>query len=139
MPIAAVTLIAAGSQLIPAISAQARADLHNITYRARIDALTTGSQAIFVTNGRRTSSTNLPSMPGNVFEANTVLPDPQQAGMQILLHWPYSANVHCEIDVDDNVFTQVDRLVTPAPSGGDPMSGLLQCGATPDRLGLPSG
>jgi hypothetical protein len=139
MPIAAVTLIAAGSQLIPAISAQARADLHNITYRARIDALTTGSQAIFVTNGRRTSSTNLPSMPGNVFEANTVLPDPQQAGMQILLHWPYSANVHCEIDLDDNVFTQVDRLVTPAPSGGDPMSGLLQCGATPDRLGLPSG
>ena len=122
-----------------AISPQARADLHNITYRARIDALTTGSQAIFVTGAGRTNSTNLPSMPGNAFEANTVLPDPQQAGMQIVLRWPYSANVHCEIDVDDNVFTQVDRLVTPMPNGGDPMSGVLQCGATPDRLRLPSG
>ena len=133
MPVAVVMVIAIG------FPAQARADLHNITYRARIDALTTGSQAIFVTGAGRTSSTNLPSMPGNAFEANVVLADPQQAGMQILLHWPYSANVHCEIDVDDNVFTQVDRLVTPAPSGGDPMSGILQCGATPDRLGLPSG
>jgi hypothetical protein len=139
MPIAAVPMIAAGTQLIPAITAMARADLHNITYRARIDALTTGSQAIFVTNGGRTNSTNLPSMPGNVFEANTVLPDPQQAGMQILLHFPYSANVHCEIDVDDNVFTQVDQFVQPAPGNPGPMNGVLQCGATPDRLGLPSG
>jgi hypothetical protein len=131
MPIVAVTLLAVGFPV------SARADLHNITYRARIDALTTGSQAIFVTGAGRTSSTNLPSMPGNAFEANAVLADPQQAGMQIIVHFPYSANVHCEIDVDDNVFTQVDRLVTP--NGGDPMSGILQCGATPDRLGLPSG
>jgi hypothetical protein len=40
---------------------------------------------MFVTTGGRTNSTNLPSMPGNVFDANTVLPDPAQAGMQILL------------------------------------------------------
>jgi hypothetical protein len=132
MPMVAATVITAG---FPVISPQARADLHNIAYRARIDALTTGSQAIFVTGAGRTSSTNLPSMPGNAFEANAVLPDPQQAGMQILLHFPYSANVHCEIDVDDNVFTQVDQFVQPAP--GNP--GMLQCGATPDRLGLPSG
>ena len=100
MPIAAVTVIAAGSQLIPAT---ARAELHNITYRARIDALTTGSQATFVINGGQTNTTGLPSMPGNAFEANTVLPDPGQAGMRIVLHFPYSANVHCEIDVDHNV------------------------------------
>ncbi|ORV82682.1 hypothetical protein AWC11_02065 [Mycobacterium interjectum] len=136
MPIAALTVIAACSQLTPAT---ARADLHNITYRARIDALTTGSQAIFVINGNRTNSTNLPSMPGNVFEANTVLPDPEQAGMQIVLHFPYSANVHCEIDVDDNVFTQLDQFVRPTPGNADPKNGVLQCGATPDRLGLPSG
>ncbi|MCV7090737.1 hypothetical protein [Mycobacterium interjectum] len=128
MTIAALTVIAAGSQLSPAT---ARADLHNITYRARIDALTTGSQAIFVINGDRTNSTNLPSMPGNVFEANTVLPDPQQAGMQIVLHFPYSANVHCEIDVDDNVFTQLDQFVRPTPGNSDPKNGVLQCGATP--------
>jgi hypothetical protein len=136
MTIAALTVIAAASQLSPAT---ARADLHNITYRARIDALTTGSQATFVMNDGRTSSTNLPSMPGNVFEANTVLPDPQQAGLRIVLHFPYSANVHCEIDVDDNVFTQLDQFVRPTPGNSDPNNGALQCGATPDRLGLPSG
>lgn len=126
MTVAALTVIAAGSQLSPAT---ARADLHNITYRARIDAMTTGSQATFVINGGHTNTTGLPSMPGNAFEANTVLPDPQQAGMQIVLHWPYSANVHCEIDVDDNVFTQVDQVVRPGPGNPGPTNGVLQCGA----------
>jgi hypothetical protein len=126
MPIAAVTVIAAGSQLIPAT---ARAELHNITYRARIDALTTGSQATFVINGGQTNTTGLPSMPGNAFEGNTVLPDPGQAGMRIALHFPYSANVHCEIDVDDHVFAQADQMVRPVPGNADPMNGALQCGA----------
>ena len=129
MPIAAVTLIAAGSQFIPAISALARADLHNITYRARIDALTTGSQATFLINGGQTTTTGLPSMPGNVFEANTVLPDPGQAGLRIVVHFPYAANVHCEIDVDDNVFAQQDQMVRPVPGSSDPLNGALQCGA----------
>jgi hypothetical protein len=126
LPITAVTIIAVGSQLSPAT---ARADLHNITYRARIDALTTGSQATFIINGGQTNTTNLPSMPGKVFEANTVLPDPQQAGMRIVLRFPYSANVHCEIDVDDNVFTQADQVVKPSPGNADPNNGALQCGA----------
>ena len=126
MPVAVLTVIAVGSQLSPAI---ARADLHNITYRARIDGVTTGSQATFVINGGQTNSTGLSSLPGNVFEANTVLPDPQQAGMQIVLHWPYSANVHCEIDVDDNVFTQVDQVVRPVAGNAGPTNGVLQCGA----------
>jgi hypothetical protein len=117
-PVAAVAVLAAGSQLTAPI---AHADLHNITYRARIDALTTGSQASFIINGGQTNTTNLPSMPGNPFEANTVLPDPAQAGLRITLHAPYSGNVHCEIDVDDNVFTQADQQVA---SGGS-----LQCGA----------
>lgn len=126
MTITALTAIAAGSQLSPAA---ARADLHNITYRARIDALTTGSQASFVTNGGQTNTTGLPSMPGNVFEANTVLPDPEQAGMRIVLRFPYAANVHCEIDVDDNVFVQSDQMVRPVPGNTDPTNGALQCGA----------
>jgi hypothetical protein len=124
--IAALTAIAAGSQLSPAT---ARADLHNITYRARIDAMTTGSQATFVINGGQTNTAGLGTMPGNVFEADTVLPDPQQAGMQIVVHWPYSANVHCEIDVDDNVFVQVDQVVRPAPGNAGPQNGVLPCGA----------
>jgi hypothetical protein len=126
MTIAALTVVAAGSQLSPAT---ARADLHNITYRARIDALTTGSQATFVINGGQTNTTGLPSMPGNVFEANTVLPDPQQAGLRIVLRFPYAANVHCEIDVDDNVFTQADQMVRPALGNSDPNNGALQCGS----------
>jgi hypothetical protein len=126
LPIAAVTIIAAGSQLSPA---PARADLQNITYRARIDALTTGSQAMFVINGGQTNTTVLPSMPSNVFEAHTVLPDPQQAGLRIVLHFPYSANVHCEIDVDDNVFTQADQMVRTTAGTADPNNGVLQCGA----------
>lgn len=125
-PIAAMVAIVTGPALFPAT---AHADLHNITYRARIDALTTGSQATFVINGGQTNTTGLPSTPGNVFEANTVLPDPQQAGMQIVLHWPYSANVHCEIDVDDNLFTQVDQMVRPAPGNAAPANGTLACGA----------
>ncbi len=125
IPVAAL-VIAVGSQLSPAT---ARADLHNITYRARIDGVTTGSQATFVINGGQTNTTGLPSMPGNVFEANTVLPDPQQAGLRIVLRFPYSANVHCEIDVDDNVFTQADQMVRPALGNSDPNNGALQCGA----------
>jgi hypothetical protein len=128
IPIAAVTLLTVESLLLPA---SARADLHNITYRARIDALTTGSQATFVINGGQTSTAGLPSMPGNAFEANTVLPDPVQAGLRIVLHFPYSANVHCEIDVDDNVFVQQDQMVRPLPGGSDPLNGALQCGAPP--------
>ena len=127
MPIAAaVTVIAAGSQLD---AATAGAELHNITYRARIDAVTTGSQATFLINGGQTNTAGLGSAPGNVFEAETVLADPQQAGMRVVLHWPYSGNVHCEIDVDGNVATQVDRMVAPVPNSSDPMNGVLPCGA----------
>jgi hypothetical protein len=126
IPVAALTVIAVGSQLSPAV---ARADLHNITYRARIDGVTTGSQATFVINGGQTNSTGLGAVPGSVFEANTVLPDPGQAGMRIVLHFPYSANVHCEIDVDDNVFAQADQMVRTALGSSDPNNGVLQCGA----------
>lgn len=126
LPIAAAIVVAAGAQLYPAT---ANADLHNITYRARIDGVTTGSQATFVINGGQTNTTGLSSMPGNAFEADTVLPDPQQAGMRIVLRFPYSANVHCEIDVDDNVFVQSDQMVRPVSGSADPNNGALQCGA----------
>lgn len=125
-PIAAMAAIVVGSPLSPAT---AHAELHNITYRARIDGVTTGSQATFVINGGQTNTAGLSSVPGNVFEADTVLPDPQQAGMQIVLHWPYSANVHCEIDADETVFAQVDQMVRPAPGNAGPKNGVLACGA----------
>lgn len=117
---------AAGMQLGPAI---ARADLHNITYVARVDGLAPGSQATFITGDKQTNMAQLSTVPGNAFEADAVLPDPHQAGMQVSVRWPYSVNVHCEIDVDHNVFIQVDQVVRPAPGNSDPMSGVLSCGA----------
>lgn len=126
MPIAAVALIAGGSQLGPAV---ARADMHNITYVARIDGVAPGSQATFVTNGGQQNSAPLSAMPGQVFEANEVLDDPHQAGMQVVLHWPYSAKVHCEIDVDNAVATEIDQMVSPTQGDGGPMNGVLACGA----------
>lgn len=124
-PIAAAVLVVSGA-LSPGV---ARADLHNITYIARIDGVAPGSQASFVVNGGQTQSTPLSSMPGQVFEANEVLPDPHQAGMRVSMQWPYSANVHCEIDVDNAVVTQVDRVVSPKQGNSDPSSGVLSCGA----------
>ena len=124
--IAALTGAAVSSQLTPA---PARADLHNITYIARVDGVAPGSQATFVTNSNQTNSAQLGAMPGNAFEADAVLSDPKQAGMQVSVRWPYAAKVHCEIDVDGNVATQVDQFVQPAPGSADPMNGVLPCGA----------
>jgi hypothetical protein len=136
--IAALTGAAVTWQLTPA---SAWADLHNITYIARIDGLAPGSQATFVTNNNQTNSAPLSAMPGNAFEANTVLDDPNRAGMQVSIKWPYSAKVHCEIDVDDNVATQIDQFVKPAAGNNDPMNGVLTCGAPVTAgatAGLPS-
>ncbi len=124
--IAALAGAAISSQLTPAA---ARPDLHNITYIARIDGVAPGSQATFVTNTNQTNTAPLSSMPGNAFQANAVLADPNQAGMQVSIRWPYAANVHCEIDVDDNVATRVDHFVQPAAGRTDPMNGVLPCGA----------
>jgi hypothetical protein len=136
--IAALTGAAVSSQLTPAA---ARADLHNITYIARIDGLAPGSQATFVTNNNQTNNASLSAMPGNAFEAHTVLDDPAKAGMQVSIRWPYSATVHCEIDVDDAVATQVDQFVKPTSGNTDPMNGILRCGApitTESAVSLPS-
>lgn len=124
--VAALAGAAISSQLTPA---SAHADLHNITYVARVDGVAPGSQATFVTNNNQTNTAQLSSMPGNAFQADTVLADPKQAGMQVSVRWPYAAKVHCEIDVDNNVATQVDQFVQPTPGSTDPMNGVLTCGA----------
>ena len=122
----AIAVVVAGAQLIPAT---ARADLHNITYVARVDGVAPGSTATFITADNQTNMAQLSTMPGSAFQADAVLPDPHHAGMQVEVRWPYSANVHCEIDVDDKVFVQVDQVVHPAPGSTDPMNGVLSCGA----------
>jgi hypothetical protein len=122
----AVAAAVACAQLIPAT---ARADLHNITYVARVDGVAPGSVATFITAENQTNMAQLGALPGNSFQANAVLPDPHHAGMQVAVKWPYSANVHCEIDVDDKVFVQVDQVAHPAPGSTDPMNGIVACGA----------
>jgi hypothetical protein len=122
----AVAAAVACAQFTPAT---ARADLHNITYLARVDGVAPGSMATFITADNQTNMAQLGTLPGSAFQANAVLPDPHHAGMQVAVKWPYSTNVHCEIDVDDKVFVQVDQLVRPAPGSTDPMNGVLPCGA----------
>jgi hypothetical protein len=121
-----VAVAVAGAQLIPAT---ARADLHNITYIARVDGVSPGTVATFITADNQTNMAQLGTLPGNSFQANAVLPDPHHAGMQVAVRWPYSPNVHCEIDVDDKVFVQVDQVAHPAPGSTDPMNGIVACGA----------
>lgn len=105
------------------------AELHNVTYIARVDGVAPDSQATFMINDIQVDTAGLSSVPGNAFQANAVLADPQKAGMQVAIHWPYSANVHCEIDIDGNVAAQVDQFVRPVPGSTDPMNGVLRCGA----------
>jgi hypothetical protein len=124
--ITATALVAVGAQLT---IATAGADLHNITYVARVDGLAPGSVATFITAEKQTNMGQLSTIPGNAFQADAVLADPHLAGMQVAVKWPYSANVHCEIDVDNQVFIQVDQVVHPAPGSTDPMNGVLSCGA----------
>lgn len=126
MTIAALITAVVGSQLT---SATASAELHNVTYIARVDGVAPGGQARFVMTDGQTNSADLSSVPGNAFQASTVFADPAKAGMQVSIRWPYSAKLHCEIDIDDNVATQVDQMVRPQPGSTDPMNGVLPCGA----------
>ena len=119
-------MVLACGQLVPAT---AQAEMHNITYVARVDGVAPGSQATFLTAENQTNMAQLSALPGNTFQADAVLANPSHAGMQVAVKWPYSASVHCEIDVDDKVFVQIDQVVHPAPGSADPTNGVLPCGA----------
>lgn len=125
LALAVLASAAVSSQLTPAA---ARAELHNITYIARVDGVAPGGQATFRIHDNEINTTGLSEMPGSAFQANTVLTDPAKAGLQVSIPWPYSANVHCEIDVDDNVATQVDRSVALTLASNDP-NRVVSCGA----------
>ncbi len=121
--------VAAAVTSAPLFAVIARADLHNITYIARVDGVAPGSVATFITADNQSNMAQLGTLPGSSFQANAVLPDPHHAGMQVAVKWPYAANVHCEIDVDDKVFVQVDQMAHPVPGSTDPMNGVVACGA----------
>ncbi len=130
-----VTAVLLGGQLIPATAladnTQPQQELHNITYRARVDGVSRGALISYNTTNSQVQTANPTMLPGRTFEANTVLPDPQQAGMQVSIQWPYSANLHCEILVDDATTAQADQFIAPRflPQHNDPDYGVLSCGA----------
>lgn len=128
MVIGAAAALIAAATLVP-VPARADDELHNITYIARIDGVAPGSVATFLTGDGQANSAPLSALPGRVFEANTVLDDPAKAGMRIQLHWPNSANVHCEITVDGTIAVQVDQFVAPQMNNTDADNGVLSCGA----------
>lgn len=134
-----------GSQLIPATAlaepdtepqtevAPAPGDelLHNITYRARVDGVSRGATITFAAEGDQTQTANPTMVPGRTFEVQTVLPASQLANMRVSIQWPYSANLHCEILVDDAVVAQADDFIAPRvlPNRDDPDYGALTCEA----------
>jgi hypothetical protein len=60
-----------------------------------------------------------------------VLPASQVANMRVSIEWPYSANLHCEILVDDALVAQADDFIAPRvlPVKDDPDYGALTCEA----------
>lgn len=126
---AALTLGITSAQLMPA--AAVADDLHNVTYRARVDGIARGALITYKINDTQVSSADPTMLPGRTFEANAVLTDPTLAGMQISIQWPYSANLHCEILVDDALVAQADTFIAPrlTPARDDPDYGALECGA----------
>jgi hypothetical protein len=105
--------------------------LHNITYRARVDGVARGARITYKINDTQVQNVTPTMLPGRVFEAQTVLSDPQLAGMQVSIQWPYSANLHCEILVNDAIVAQADQFIRPRlrPADNDPDYGKMTCGA----------
>jgi hypothetical protein len=124
----AALLVAA--QMTPAIALADEQVRHNVTYRARIDGVSRGATIIYNISDTEVETANPTMLPGQMFEANTVLADPQHAGMQISIRWPYTANLHCEILVDDATTAQADEFIAPRllPQSNDAGYGVMPCG-----------
>jgi len=104
---------------------------HNITYRARITGIARGALIGFRISDTQVNNANPTMLPGRTFEATGILTDPKEAGMRISIQWPYSANLHCEILVDDEIAIQADQFIAPrlTPAKDDPDYGAMNCGA----------
>ncbi|WP_051111375.1 hypothetical protein [Mycobacterium sp. 141] len=133
-----------GAQLIPGTAAadpeapsqpsaapQPAQQLHNATYRARIDGVSRNAMISYKIDDNNINSANPTMLPGRIFEATGVVSEPQLAGMTVSIDWPYSANLHCEILVDDQTVAQADTWVGPRLTRphDDPTYGSLACGA----------
>lgn len=138
---AALVLATVGtSQLLPATAwadpePAPEPTLHNVTYRARVDGVARGATVSYRFDDTQVQTADPTMLPGRVFEATGVVSDPALAGMVVAVEWPYGANLHCEILVNDEIVAQADDFVAPRalPVRDDPFFGSLQCGATLDN------
>jgi hypothetical protein len=103
--------------------------LHNITYRARVDGVSRGATITYAAEGDVMQTATPTMVPGRIFEVQTVLPASKVATMRVSVKWPYSANLHCEILVDEALVAQADDFVAPRvlPQRDDPDFGSLTC------------
>lgn len=103
---------------------------HNVVYRARVDGVSRGASITYKLSDGEFNTADPTMVPGRMFEATGVVSDPRLAGMQVSIQWPYSASLHCEILVDDQVVAQADQFVAPrfTPQRNDPGYGVLSCG-----------
>ena len=103
--------------------------LHNVVYRARVDGVSRGARITYRAEGDQLQIAEPTMIPGRVFEANTVLPASEIANVRVSIEWPYTANLHCEILVDDALVAQADDFIGPraTPQRDDPNFGALTC------------
>jgi hypothetical protein len=115
----------------PEVDTQVPALLHNVTYRVRVDGVSRGATVTYRAEGDQMQIANPTMVPGRIFEAMTVLPASDIANLRLSIDWPYSANLHCEILVDDAVVAQADDFIAPRvlPQRDDPDYGALTCEA----------
>ncbi|MET0701808.1 MAG: hypothetical protein ABWY93_19320 [Mycobacterium sp.] len=128
------------SAVAPAPPQPAPGPLSNITYRARIDGVSRGATITYEAEGNQLQTANPTMIPGRTFEAQTVLPDTGTANMRVSIRWPYSANLHCEILVNDAIVAQADDFISPRalPVNDDPDYGALTCEAPVAGVPMPA-
>lgn len=120
--------VAAVSLAVLAAPASA-AELHNISYIARVDGLGRGISVTFKNRSGGSTHRATSSRPGESWEVNLVMEDPQQAGMTVRVLPPYGVGLHCEIQVDDVVVDSQDLTVPPALGiFNGPVNDTVTCG-----------
>jgi hypothetical protein len=118
----------------PPPSPDAASDLgpgpYNVVYRARVDGVSRGATISYAMADDQVNTANPTMVPGRTFEATGVVTQTQKAGMQVSIQWPYSASLHCEILVNDQIIAEADQFVAPrlTPQHDDPGYGVLSCG-----------
>ena len=104
---------------------------YNVVYRARVDGASRGATITYALADDEVNTANPTMVPGRTFETTGVVSETQKAGMQVSIQWPYSASLHCEILVNDQIIAQADQFVAPrfTPQRNDPGYGVLSYGS----------